>query len=44
LDADGACANTPCSASAQHFAPSTLDPVYDGDPGGTMGFVRLKIG
>lgn len=28
----------------QHFASDALEPLYDGDPQGAMGFVRLKIG
>jgi hypothetical protein len=28
----------------QDFAPDALEPLYDGDPQGAMGFVRLKIG
>jgi hypothetical protein len=28
----------------QHFASSALEPLYDGDPVGTMAFARLKIG
>lgn len=28
----------------QHFASDALAPLYDGDPAGAMGFVRLKIG
>jgi len=28
----------------QHFANDALEPLYDGDPPGAMGFVRLKIG
>jgi hypothetical protein len=28
----------------QHFASNALEPLYDGDPQGAMGFVRLKIG
>jgi hypothetical protein len=28
----------------QHLAPDALEPAYDGDPIGAMGFVRLKIG
>jgi len=28
----------------QHFASDMLEPLYDGDPQGAMGFVRLKIG
>jgi hypothetical protein len=28
----------------QHFAPDALEPAYDGDPRGAMGFVRLKVG
>lgn len=28
----------------QHFASDALDPLYGGDPQGTMAFVRLKIG
>lgn len=27
----------------QHFASDALEPLYDGDPQGAMGFVRLKI-
>ena len=28
----------------QHFTSDALEPLYDGDPMGAMGFVRLKIG
>jgi hypothetical protein len=28
----------------QHFANDALEPLYDGDPPGAMGFVRLRIG
>jgi hypothetical protein len=28
----------------QHLANDALEPLYDGDPMGAMGFVRLKVG